>query len=98
MNAITVTNLVKKYKEKEAVKGISFEVKEGELFAFLGENGAGKSTTINILCTILKRTSGEVKIFDYILGKEDDKIRDCIGIVFQNSVLDQKLTVKETLN
>lgn len=97
MNAVTVNNLVKDYKEHRAVDGISFEVKEGELFAFLGENGAGKSTTINILCTILKRTSGEVNIFGYKLGEEDDKIRDCIGIVFQNSVLDQKLTVKENL-
>ncbi len=97
MNAITVKNLTKKYKDLTAVKGISFEVKEGELFAFLGENGAGKSTTINILSTILEKTSGEVKIFDYELGKNDDEIRNSIGIVFQNSVLDQELTVKENL-
>ena len=97
MNAITVNNLVKDYKEHRAVKGISFEVKEGELFAFLGENGAGKSTTINILSTILKKTSGEVKVFDNVLGEDDDKIRSLIGIVFQNSVLDDKLTVKENL-
>lgn len=97
MNAITVSNLVKDYKEHRAVKGISFEVKEGELFAFLGENGAGKSTTINILSTILKKTSGEVKVFDNVLGEDDDKIRSLIGIVFQNSVLDDKLTVKENL-
>ncbi|MBQ8913288.1 MAG: ABC transporter ATP-binding protein, partial [Lachnospiraceae bacterium] len=97
MNAIKVEHLVKKYKEHLAVDDISFEVNEGELFAFLGENGAGKSTTINILCTILERTSGDVKIFDNELGKADDKIRDLIGIVFQNSVLDAKLTVKENL-
>ena len=97
MNAIKVEHLVKKYKEHLAVDDISFEVGEGELFAFLGENGAGKSTTINILCTILERTSGDVKIFDNELGKDDDKIRDLIGIVFQNSVLDSKLTVKENL-
>ncbi|MBQ9199928.1 MAG: ABC transporter ATP-binding protein [Lachnospiraceae bacterium] len=97
MNAIKVEHLVKKYKEHLAVDDISFEVNEGELFAFLGENGAGKSTTINILCTILERTSGDVKIFDNELGKADDKIRDLIGIVFQNSVLDGKLTVKENL-
>ena len=97
MNAITVNNLVKDYKEHRAVKGISFEVKEGELFAFLGENGAGKSTTINILSTILKKTSGEVKVFDNKLGEDDDRIRSLIGIVFQNSVLDNKLTVKENL-
>lgn len=97
MNAIEVENLVKKYKEHLAVKGISFSVREGELFAFLGENGAGKSTTINILCTILEKTSGSVKVFGHELGKEDNEIRDRIGIVFQNSVLDSKLTVKENL-
>ncbi len=97
MQAIKVSNLVKKYKEHLAVDDISFEVNEGELFAFLGENGAGKSTTINILCTILEKTSGEVRVFDKELGKEDDSIRDLIGIVFQNSVLDGKLTVKENL-
>lgn len=76
---------------------ISFSVNEGELFAFLGENGAGKSTTINMLCTILEKTSGEAKICGHVLGKEDDEIRKKIGIVFQNSVLDKKLTVRENL-
>jgi len=97
MNAITVEGLTKKYKEHLAVDNISFEVKEGEFFAFLGENGAGKSTTINMLCTLLEKSGGSVKIFDYELGKEDDEIRNTIGIVFQNSVLDNKLTVKENL-
>lgn len=97
MNAITVSDLTKKFKEYQALNSISFSVKEGELFAFLGENGAGKSTTINILCTILKKSGGFVKIFDLELGKDDDAIRNTIGIVFQNSVLDDKLTVKENL-
>lgn len=97
MNAVEVKNLTKKYKDNVAVKGISFEVKGGELFAFLGENGAGKSTTINMLCTILEKTSGEAKLLGYTLGKEDAEIRNSIGIVFQNSVLDNKLTVKENL-
>lgn len=101
-NAVTVKNLIKEYKNSQgsktrAVNGISFEVREGELFAFLGENGAGKSTTINILSTILKKTSGEAQIFGYQLDKDDDKIRDLLGIVFQGSVLDNKLTVKENL-
>lgn len=97
MKAIAVDGLTKKYKEHLAVDNISFEVKEGEFFAFLGENGAGKSTTINMLCTLLEKTGGSVRIFDYELGKEDDQIRNVIGIVFQNSVLDNKLTVKENL-
>ena len=97
MNAITVKNLTKKYDKTTAVDYISFGVKEGEFFAFLGENGVGKSTTINMLCTISDKTEGDVQIFDYILGKDDDKIRENIGIVFQNSVLDGKLTVKENL-
>lgn len=97
MNAITVKDFTKKYKEHTAVDNISFEVKEGDFFALLGENGAGKSTTINTLCTILEKTSGEVKVFDYTLGKDDDAIRKTIGIVFQNSVLDGALTVRENL-
>ncbi len=97
MNVIEVRNLTKKYGGHEAVKGIDLDVNDGELFAFLGENGAGKSTTINILCTILEKTSGDVKICGHTLGKEDDQIRKDIGIVFQNSVLDDKLTVRENL-
>lgn len=97
MNAITVKNLSKKYRENTAVDGISFDVAQGEFFAFLGENGAGKSTTINIISTILKKSGGEAYVFNNALGKDDDAIRADIGIVFQNSVLDNKLTVRENL-
>ncbi|MCR5584280.1 MAG: ABC transporter ATP-binding protein [Lachnospiraceae bacterium] len=97
MNAITVNGLTKMYKDVKAVDDLSFTVGEGEMFAFLGENGAGKSTTINILSTILQKTEGEVKIFDHVLGKDDDAIRNSIGIVFQGSVLDYELTVRENL-
>lgn len=96
-NAIEVNKLQKKYGDMTAVNNISFSVKQGELFAFLGENGAGKSTTINMLSTILPRTSGEARLMGHELGKEDDLIRNEIGIVFQNSVLDNKLTVKQNL-
>ena len=96
-NAIEVTELVKNYRDVPAVKGISFSVGEGALFALLGENGAGKSTTINILCTILEKTAGEALILGHRLGREDDAIRSDIGIVFQNSVLDDMLTVKDNL-
>ncbi len=95
--AISVENLTKKYQEHTAVDGISFDVEKGSFFAFLGENGAGKTTTINILCTFLQKTSGSVRVFGRELGKEDDRIREMTGIVFQNSVLDRELTVRENL-
>jgi len=97
MKIIEVKDLTKKYKEHTAVDGISFDVEEGELYAFLGENGAGKSTTINMLTTVLQKTSGHAVIAGHELGKEDDEIRKVNGIVFQNSVLDKKLTVRENL-
>ena len=97
-NIIEVKNLVKNYKDVHAVNDISFTVEEGSFFAFLGINGAGKSTTINILCTVLEKTSGNVKIGGYDLDKEKNKIKELIGIVFQGSVLDKQLTVKKILN
>jgi len=97
MKIIEVKNLTKKYREHTAVDGISFDVEEGEMFAFLGENGAGKSTTINMLTTILEKTAGTAFICGHELGKEDDEIRKVNGIVFQNSVLDKKLSVKDNL-
>ena len=97
MNAIEVKGLVKNYEEVEAVKGISFHVEEDSFFAFLGPNGAGKSTTINIIATLLEKTDGEITVFDKKVGKDDQEIRKEIGIVFQNSMLDKLLTVKENL-
>lgn len=97
MPAIEVRDLVKTYGQHQAIKGISFAVEEGELFAFLGENGAGKSTTINILCTILQKTSGSVSILGPDIDADADAIRREIGIVFQNSILDDRLTVAQNL-
>lgn len=97
MKIIEVKNLTKMYRKFKAVDGISFDVEEGEMFAFLGENGAGKSTTINMLTTILEKTEGEAYICGHALGKEDDDIRKVNGIVFQNSVLDKMLSVKDNL-
>jgi multidrug/hemolysin transport system ATP-binding protein len=96
-NIIKVNNLTKKYGNLTAVDNISFEVKEGDFFAFLGPNGAGKSTTINILCTILDKTSGDIEINGLKLGKNDAEIRNSIGVVFQNSYLDNLLTVYENI-
>jgi multidrug/hemolysin transport system ATP-binding protein len=97
MDIIKVKNLTKKYGTLLAVDDISFNVKEGDFFAFLGPNGAGKSTTINILCTVLGLTSGEVIINGYEVGRDDDLIRNSIGVVFQGSYQDNLLTVLENI-
>jgi len=97
--AIQVENLCKQYGVHQAVKGISFTVEQGSLFAFLGANGAGKSTTIEILCTLLKKSSGTVKINGYTLDASNDnaEVRKSIGVVFQQSLLDERLTVRENI-
>ena len=94
---IKVEGLYKEFGAVKAVKGIDFEVQKGELFGFLGVNGAGKSTTINMLCTVLKPTEGNVHICEMQLGKNDEEIRKKIGVVYQNNCLDERLTVKENL-
>lgn len=94
---IEVHNLRKKYGAVEAVKGIDFYVEKGKLFAFLGPNGAGKTTTINIVCTLLAKDQGDVLVDGHVLDEEDGLIRDEIGIVFQESVLDPLLTIRENL-
>jgi multidrug/hemolysin transport system ATP-binding protein len=96
-NIIEVNNLVKRYGNLTAVDGISFAVAEGALFAFLGPNGAGKSTTINVLCTSLARNEGKITVNGFEVGKQDDGVRRSIGVVFQHSVLDNLLTVRENL-
>lgn len=96
-NIIEVNHLSKSYGSIHAVKDISLFVKQGKLFAFLGPNGAGKSTTINSICTFLKPDKGEVFVNGYRLGEDDDRIRDSIGVVFQESLLDRLLTVEENL-
>ena len=94
---ISVKDLRKSYHGKEAVKGISFSVKKGEFFAFLGPNGAGKSTTVNIFSTSIKPDSGLVMIDGLKAGYQNYEIRKRIGVVFQNGVLDELLTVEENL-
>jgi len=94
---IRVEGLKKYFKEVKAVDDISFRVERGELFGFLGVNGAGKSTTINMLCTLLAPTAGEAEICGLKVGREDEEIRRRIGVVYQNNCLDERLTVKENL-
>ena len=96
-NIIEIKNLYKSFGDIKAVQNLSFKVKEGELFAFLGVNGAGKSTAINIICGELKKDGGSVVIDGYDLEKNAEKIKGLIGVVFQNSVLDRALTVYDNL-
>jgi ABC-2 type transport system ATP-binding protein len=96
-NIIEVKNLVKQFKKVKAVDDITFSVKEDEIFGFLGPNGAGKTTTINIICTLLSKTSGEVILNGYDVSRERNKIRTCIGMVFQDPSLDDRLTALENL-
>lgn len=94
---IRVTGLRKYFGEIKAVDDISFSVEKGELFGFLGVNGAGKSTTINMLCTLFAPTGGKVEICGLELDRDAAGIRERIGVVWQNNCLDEKLTVKENL-
>ena len=96
--ALEVKDLVKVYANGNvAVDHISFQVERGSLFAFLGINGAGKSTTINIICSILEKTEGKIYVDGHDLDKERTAIKNIIGVVFQNSVLDGMLTVLDNL-
>ncbi len=96
---ISVNGLIKQYdKAKEpSVKGISFDVKEGDFFAFLGPNGAGKTTTISILTTTLSKTSGSVKIAGCDVEKEAQRVREKVGIIFQQPSLDPSLSAEENI-
>lgn len=94
---LKIEHLTKSYGEKKAVNDLSFRVKEGEFFAFLGVNGAGKSTTINIICGQLSKDSGRVEICGTDIDKDPDRIKRSLGVVFQSSVLDKDLSVRDNL-
>lgn len=96
-NIISIEHLNKHFGEVKAVQDLSFCVKTGELFAFLGINGAGKSTTINIICGQLSKNSGHVEIDGADLDRDPDRIKRDLGVVFQNSVLDAALSVYDNL-
>ena len=96
-NAIKINHLRKSYKQVEAVKGIDLAVGEGSFFALLGENGAGKSTTINIIATLIHKTSGTVIVNGHRVDGNPGAIRKDIGVVFQDHTLDRHLTVRENI-
>ncbi|MCL2438118.1 MAG: ATP-binding cassette domain-containing protein [Coriobacteriia bacterium] len=94
---IEVKNFTKKYGNFTAVDDISFDVEEGSIFAFLGPNGAGKSTTINTLCTIFEGYEGELRIDGKDVARQKNDVRSSIGVVFQDTTLDKKMTIEENL-
>lgn len=97
MDTIEARHLTRTFGDFTAVDDISFHVAEGEFFGFLGPNGAGKSTTINILCTLLRPTSGQVFVNGIDVMKNPDAVRRSIGLDFQESTLDDRLTAAENL-
>ena len=94
---IKIDNLSKKYGNKEAVKGISLEVKEGEMLALLGVNGAGKTTTIKMLSCLSKPTGGSAMIGGYDVIKDSDKVKELVGVSTQDTAIAKNLTVEENL-
>ena len=95
--AVLAESLGRRFGDLEAVREVSFEVAEGEAFGFLGPNGAGKSTTINMLCTLLRPTSGSAQIVGLDVARRPLQVRQQIGLVFQDTTLDDYLTAEENL-
>ena len=96
-SAIEVEGLTKKYRQLTAVDDLSFAVDKGDVFAFLGTNGAGKSTTIGCLTTILPFDAGAVRVAGHDVLSDGERVRSAIGVVFQDALLDPELTVRENL-
>jgi len=97
-NVIEIEGLTKKFDGLVAVNNVTLNVREGEIFGFLGPNGAGKTTAVKMLCTILNPTSGSAEVCGYDIVRQRDKVRQCIGIVFQDRAIDTFLTGKENLD
>jgi len=97
LEVIQVENLKKRYKRIIALDGVSFSVKKGEVFGLLGPNGAGKTTTINILCTLSQPNSGVAYVNGYNVIHQSNAVRNSIGLVFQETILDNHLTAEENL-
>jgi len=97
MNVIEVQDLARNFGKVEAVKGVSFAVEEGEVFGFLGPNGAGKTTTINMLCTLLRPSAGGARVNGYDVARQRSEVRRSIGLVFQQTTLDDYLSAEQNL-
>jgi ABC-2 type transport system ATP-binding protein len=97
MNAISVTNLTRRFGDFVAVDGVTFDVQEGEVFGFLGSNGAGKSTTIRMLCGLLKPTSGIAVVGGVDVGRDPEGVKQRIGYMSQRFSLYERLTVDENI-
>lgn len=98
MSIIEVEGLTKKFGRFTAVDNVSFQVESGEIFGFLGPNGAGKTTTINVLCTLLQPSGGRASVKGYDVVKQRNQVRHSIGLVFQDTTLDEYLTAEQNLN
>ena len=98
MAAIAVENIVKRYGTFEAVKGVNFSVKDGEIFGLLGPNGAGKSTLIRMMTTLVPITSGRALVAGFDVAKDPDDVRRAIGVIPQALTSDPDLTVEENLS
>ena len=98
MDIITTNNLTRKFNDFTAVDHITFSVQKGEIFGFLGPNGAGKTTTIKMLTTLLNVTEGSAEVAGFSIMKNRSKVRQNIGVVFQEPALDTELTGKENLD
>ena len=94
---VEVSDLTRRFGELEAVRGVSFDVDEGEIFGFLGPNGAGKSTTINMLCTLLRPSSGHAAIAGFDVETHESDVRRSIGLVFQETTLDERLSAEQNM-
>src|SRR5579872_1002247 len=97
MNAISVSALTKKFGDFVAVNQITFDVREGEIFGFLGANGAGKSTTIRMLCGLLAPTSGSATVGGVDVGRDPEAVKRRIGYMSQRFSLYERLTVDENI-
>lgn len=98
MAIISIKNLTKRFNELVAVDHINFEVQEGEIFGFLGPNGAGKTTTLSMLCTLLVPTSGKALVNGFEISRQKNEVRKSIGMVFQDTTLDDELTCFENMD